>query len=116
MTPGTLFTGLGYLTGALALYLAARRRGMASEGIAWVTLAGLVGGVFGAKLSEWVLGHWSDFAAHPAVILDPRLGGRALIGGILGGWLAVEAAKRGLGIRRSTGDLFAPALAAGEAV
>jgi phosphatidylglycerol:prolipoprotein diacylglycerol transferase len=32
------------------------------------------------------------------------------------GWVAVEIAKRRLGIRRSTGDLFALALPAGEAV
>lgn len=113
---GELFTALGYITGALVLYLAARRRGMASEGMGWVTLAGLAGGVLGAKLTEWGLAHWSTLAARPEAILDPRLGGRALIGGILAGWLAVELAKRKLGLRRSTGDLFALALPAGEAV
>src|SRR5438105_4199424 len=104
---GTLFTALGYLTGAMVLFAAARRRGMASEGIGWVVLAGLVGGVLGAKVTEWAIGHPGLLLSHPEEMLDPRLGGRALLGGILGGWAAVEAAKRGLGIRRSTGDLFA---------
>jgi phosphatidylglycerol---prolipoprotein diacylglyceryl transferase len=111
-----LFTALGYLAGALVFYLAARRQRRVTEGMAWVALAGLCGGVLGAKVTEWALTQGPGFVAHPATFLDPRLGGRALIGGILFGWAAVEVAKRRLGIRRSTGDLFALALPAGEAV
>src|SRR5207247_6012464 len=81
-----------------------------------VSSAGVRGGVLGAKVTEWGLGHWQTLASHPATMLDPRLGGRTIIGGVLAGWLAVEIAKWRLGIRRSTGDLFALALPAGEAV
>ena len=38
------------------------------------------------------------------------------MGGLIGGWLAVELCKKKLGIRRSTGDMWALALPAGEAV
>jgi phosphatidylglycerol:prolipoprotein diacylglycerol transferase len=76
----------------------------------------LCGGVLGAKVTEWVLAGGAGLAAHPLAVLDPRLGGRALIGGVIVGWGVVEVAKRRLGIRRSTGDLFALALPAGEAV
>ncbi|HTE19064.1 MAG TPA: prolipoprotein diacylglyceryl transferase family protein [Armatimonadota bacterium] len=116
MTVGSLLTLAGYGVGALVLYLAARRRGVATEGMAYVAVAGLCGGILGAKLTEWVLGHGALLAAHPGLLLDPRLGGRTLIGGVLVGWVSVEIAKRRLGIRRSTGDLFALALPAGEAV
>jgi phosphatidylglycerol:prolipoprotein diacylglycerol transferase len=116
MTPGTLFTILGYLVGALVFYVEARRRGRATEGMGYVALAGLCGGVLGAKVTEWILAGGAALLAHPLAMLDPRLGGRALIGGVLVGWGAVEVAKRWLGIRRSTGDLFALALPAGEAV
>ena len=81
----------------------------------YVALAGLVGGVVGAKLTEWVLVNYHTFAAHPTAMLDPRLGGRTLIGGLVVGWMAVEIAKWRLGIKRSTGDMFALALPAGEA-
>jgi phosphatidylglycerol:prolipoprotein diacylglycerol transferase len=109
---GEALTALGYCVGSAVFALAARRRGVATEGMGWVALAGLMGGVLGAKLAEWV------FAGVPAGALgwDPRAGGRTLLGGVAGGWLAVEAAKAALGIRRSTGDLFAVALPAGEAV
>ncbi|MFN3650872.1 MAG: prolipoprotein diacylglyceryl transferase [Armatimonadota bacterium] len=116
MTPGLLLTTLAYFVGGLVLYLAARQRKLATEGIGWVVLAGLAGGVAGARLTEWVVSQWPTLAAQPLALLDPRLGGRTLIGGIVVGWVCVEIAKKRLGIRRSTGDLFALALPAGEAV
>jgi phosphatidylglycerol:prolipoprotein diacylglycerol transferase len=81
-----------------------------------VAIAGLAGGVVGAKLTEWGLGHWAAVSAHPALLFDPRYGGRTIIGGVVCGWIAVEIAKGRLGITRSTGDLFALALPAGEAI
>lgn len=109
MTTGEAVTALGYVAGGVAFWLAARRRGRATPGLGLVALAGLMGGLIGAKAVEWALS-----GRMPP--LDPRAGGRTIIGGILCGWLAVEIAKWRLGIRRSTGDLFALALPAGEAV
>ncbi len=116
MTLGFFFTTLAYLIGALVFYLAARRRRLATEGMAYVALAGFCGGVIGAKLTEWALVHWTTVAAHPGALFDPRLGGRTLIGGVIVGWICVEVVKWRMGIRRSTGDLFALALPAGEAI
>jgi len=110
---GTALTLLGYLTGAAVFLWAARGRRLATEGIAWVALAGLVGGVLGAKGAEWAL---APARPEGLAALDPLAGGRTILGGLFGGWLAIEAAKARLGIRRSTGDLFALALPAGEAV
>ncbi len=117
MTPlGLLFTALGYGTGALVFYLEARRRGLDTAGVRYIAFAGLAGGIAAAKLTQWMLASWLIFTQHPEAILDPANGGRTIIGGIIGGWIAVEIAKRRLGIRRSTGDLFALALPAGETV
>jgi phosphatidylglycerol---prolipoprotein diacylglyceryl transferase len=38
--------------------------------------------------------------------LDGAADGKTILGGILGGWIAVVIAKRALGIRRPTGDAF----------
>lgn len=115
-TLGTVFTVLGYAVGALVFYLAARKRGIATEGIGYVALAGFCGGVLGARATEWTLVHASFLAAHPGMFLNPAAGGRTILGGVLAGWASVVVAKRRLGIQRSTGDLFALALPAGEAV
>ena len=109
MTPGETVTGLSYLVGAGVFLWAARRRKLATEGIGILAGVGFAAGILGAKLTQLVAsGLPLSKAAQP--------GGRALLGGLLFGWLAVEIAKRRMGIRRSTGDLFALALPAGEAV
>lgn len=93
--------GLGYACALAAFAWLARRRGLATEGVAWLVVAGIVGGLAGANIVQLAAG---------------GVPGKTILGGIAGGWLAVVLAKRALGIRRPTGDLFALALAAGEAV
>jgi prolipoprotein diacylglyceryltransferase len=75
-------------------------------------LAAVVGALLGAFLFElpadlygW---SWRPPSA-PSDVLP--LGGRTVLGGLLGGWLAVEAQKRRLGVTGPTGDGFALPLA-----
>ena len=110
MTLGEVFTALGYVVGSLAFYLAARHRRLATEGIGQVAFVGLFGGILGAKLTQWLM------SGAPAAGLLPSQGGRSLLGGLVVGWICVEIAKKRMGLKRSTGDLFAFALPAGEAV
>ena len=91
----------GYLTGLAAFALMARRRHLATAGMMAVMGAGLLGGLGGANLAEWVFG---------------GVAGKTVLGGIAGGYVCVILYKRHLGITRSTGDLFAVAVSAGEAV
>lgn len=79
----------------------AKRRAIATDVIAFLALAGVLGGALGVQLTQLAFG---------------GIPGKSLIGGVVCGYLAVVYAKRKLGIRRPTGDLFAVALAAGEAV
>jgi len=71
-----------------------------------------VGALAGAVLLElpadW-LGWTASSAGEP--IRTHGIGGRTVLGGILGGWLAVELTKPALGIRVPTGDGFAAPLA-----
>lgn len=109
MTPGEVVTGLAFVVGLGVFFWAARQRRLVTTGIGWLVLWGLVGGLVGAKVTQLVAQGWYTLP-------DPRMGGRALLGGVIGGWVAVEIAKRIMGISRSTGDLFALGLASGEAV
>ncbi len=112
MTLGEFFTLLGFLTGALVLWRWSRAQKLDTQGMKTVALAGIVGGVAGAKMTQWIVGEGGLTGA----ILNPHSGGKSLVGGLICGWLAVEIAKRVLGINRSTGDGWALALPAGEAV
>jgi phosphatidylglycerol---prolipoprotein diacylglyceryl transferase len=115
MIIGEIFTALGFLTGVFVLILSARKGGIATQGMGKVAVAGLVGGILGAKVTQLIVEGWPTKLPW-WVIFDPRAGGKALMGGLLIGWLSVVVAKRVLGIKRSTGDHFALALPAGEAV
>jgi phosphatidylglycerol:prolipoprotein diacylglycerol transferase len=116
MTLGFLFTFLGYATGAVVFWWRAHELRRATEGFALVAGAAFVGGIAGAKLSQWLVAAPQMLLANPALLADASAGGRALVGGILGGWLAVRLARQKLGLTQPTGDLFALALPAGEAV
>ena len=114
--PHPLFEAAGYAV-AFVLFLVLRRRhGDAIDGpLRWtVVAAAFVGGALGSKLLYWAedpsatLAHWQD----PVYLL----GGKTVVGGLLGGWLAVELMKKYVGISRSTGDLFAAPIAAGIAI
>ena len=116
MPIGQTLTAAAYFVGAVAFWMAARQRKLATEGVAYLAMAAFVGGVLGAKMGEWALGNGALWGQQPLAVLEPQLGGRTILGGVLGGWIAVAVAKKRLGIRRSTGDLFAFALPWGEAV
>src|SRR5215212_258148 len=102
----TVFETLAYLA-AVLVYLAVRKRqgDVIGERDRISVFAGaLVGAALGTRLLFLL--------CNPAVTLehwtDPRylLGGKTIVGGLLGGLIGVEVAKKIAGIRRSTGDLL----------
>jgi phosphatidylglycerol:prolipoprotein diacylglycerol transferase len=90
-----------YAVAAVVFWQMARRRGMTTDDAARIMIAGLIGGLAGANLLQ---------------LVATGLPGKSIEGGIVGGWLAVIWMKRHLGITRPTGDLFALAIPAGEAI
>jgi phosphatidylglycerol:prolipoprotein diacylglycerol transferase len=92
---------LAYVAGIAAFALAAKRRGLATSGIAVLAAAGLLGGALGAQVTQLLFG---------------GVPGKSLLGGVACGFLTVVLAKRALGIARPTGDLFAFAIATGESI
>jgi prolipoprotein diacylglyceryltransferase len=111
-----VFESLAYFV-AFRIYLALRARSrdeIPDETRWWVIAAAAVGAVFGSRLLVWIQ-HPGLSWAHRG---DPAwlLGGKTIVGGLLGGLIAVETAKRMLGETRSTGDLFAIPLCVGMAV
>ncbi len=76
-----------------------------------VVVGAVAGAALGSKLlvalqfPQWAFGSLPD--------LRPLLAGKTLVGGLLGGLLGVEIAKRAIGLRESTGDLFVTPLAVG---
>jgi phosphatidylglycerol---prolipoprotein diacylglyceryl transferase len=114
--PHLFFEGMGYLV-AIVLFLWLRRRqgDRVEFGLRWsIVAAAFAGGAVGSKVLYWAedpratLAHWHD----PVFLM----GGKTIVGGLIGGWLAVEAMKHYIGISTRTGDLFAIPAAVGIAI
>jgi phosphatidylglycerol---prolipoprotein diacylglyceryl transferase len=100
------------------LYLFTRKRWSRAtvplEKNLWVIVGCVFGALIGSKLLAWLespMDYWNN-RADPAVLL----GGKTIVGGLLGGWAGVELAKRRLGIAHSTGDAFVFPLVVGMAI
>ena len=92
---------LAYLCAIAVFGWMAKRRGLATSGMWLLMQAGLIGGLIGANAVQ---------------LVATGLPGKTILGGIVGGFLAVIWMKRRLGITRPSGDLFALAIPAGEAI
>lgn len=115
--PHIVLEGFGYFVGARVYFLHRRRSprvALPLEKNLWL----LVGCVFGAWLGSKALAWAESPAFYWSLRQDPRalLGGKTIVGGLLGGWAGVELAKYFLHIHRSTGDLFVYPLAIGTAI
>jgi phosphatidylglycerol:prolipoprotein diacylglycerol transferase len=111
MVLAQVFTLLAFIIGGAVFYLEARRRHLATAGVRKLAFIALIAGLAGAKITELFFGGGELW-----MLLTPSTGGRTIVGGVIAGWIAVEVGKWRLGIKRSTGDMFALALPAGEAV
>jgi phosphatidylglycerol---prolipoprotein diacylglyceryl transferase len=107
-TLGVLFNMIGFGVGATVYVLEARRRGMNMSRTREVALVGVLAGVLIATLVQW---GYAYFVGGPGWMAN---GGKTILGGVIGGWGAVELWKRKIGIKESTGVLWAMALPAGE--
>jgi prolipoprotein diacylglyceryltransferase len=111
--PHLVFDLLAYSIGFRLFLLQRRRLGDTIDAHArWsVVAAAILGAAVGSKLFFWLenpaetLAHWND----PAFLL----GGKTIVGGLIGGLIGVELEKRWAGLTRRTGDLFAMPLAVG---
>lgn len=112
-----LFEMLGYAGGYWTFRAERARYGdRLSEERRWTVIAAAaVGALLGSRLLGWLeqvprIG----WAWH--VLFVPSGGGKTIVGGLLGGWLAVEVTKKMVGVHSRTGDLFAVALCIGIAI
>jgi len=110
-----LFVALGVATAAMVFWLEARRRGRARDDRIWIVVAGaLVGGAVMMRLGTWL--QHVDLRENASLSEQWLYGNRSILGGLVGAYLGAHLAKRLIGYRERTGDLFAPAVALGMAV
>lgn len=113
LPPHLIFETAAYAI-AFRIYLFLRKRTgdpLDYENRWWIIAAAAMGALVGSKLLYWcedpalTLAHWRE-----SVYL---MGGKSIVGALIGGLFAVELAKQLLRIKQRTGDLFAIPLCAG---
>lgn len=104
--PHLIFELLAFVVG-FQTFLYLRRRGhdpvARVEHRGALVAAAAIGAGVGARLLFWLedpVRTWANLY-RPEVWMT----GRTVVGGLLGGWLAVELVKKALGVTRSTGDV-----------
>lgn len=109
-----VFVGIGVCVAVVVFLVEAWRRRAPSFPMFVAVTGALVGGAVGERLS----GFAAEFAfPGPAALATAwQSGSRSVLGGLVGAYIGVEVAKRLIGYRERTGNLFAPAVAAGMAV
>ncbi len=70
----------------------------------------------GSRIGSALFVYPEYYSKHIFDIFVPQVGGKTLVGGLLGGYLGVVITKKIFKFTRSTGDLFASGLALGIAI
>lgn len=116
--PHLVLESLGYFVGA-RVYFSLRRRTAETplplETNLWLLVGAAFGAWAGSKLLAWAESpqHYLALATDDTAAL---LGGKTIVGGLLGGWAGVEIAKKFTRVTRSTGDVLIWPLALGTAI
>lgn len=115
--PHSLFDIFAYLVAGRLYFFCRNRTGLPAlplEQNLWLLVGMLVGAAIGAKVLAWM----ENPSYYWAIRDEPAfwIGGKTIVGGILGGWAGVELAKAAQGIHQTTGDVFVYPLLAGIAI
>lgn len=114
--PHIVFETAAYVL-AFRVYLLMRKRAgdvLDDSNRWWVIAAAAMGAVAGSRVLYWLedpaatLSHLRDFAF--------LVGGKTIVGALIGGLFSVELIKRFLGVKRRTGDLFAIPICMGVSI
>ena len=104
--PHAFFEIIGWVVGiSLMVILRKKNDDFTIEQRSTLILAATLGAVLGAKILSWLqhANYTIDALYNDPVLL---IGGKTMVGGLLGGLFSVECAKKFLGITKSTGDVY----------
>jgi prolipoprotein diacylglyceryltransferase len=109
--PHLLFESLSYFIGFRVYQYTRNKEKLPTDTSLWIVVGAIFGAAFGSKFVYWLedpiktIHHWNNIIY--------LLEGKTIVGGLLGGLIGVEIAKKIVGWKESTGDDFVFPLAIG---
>lgn len=110
----SFFIMLGLITGILYYFHEAKKTKVNSERTLFIAAAAIIGGIIGAKIPIWIM--YFPQLSQMTLAADLFSSGRTIVGGLIGGFVAVKLTKKYLKINDKRGNLFAPAIALGLSI
>ncbi|MDO5700858.1 MAG: prolipoprotein diacylglyceryl transferase [Bowdeniella nasicola] len=108
------FVALGLAVAGFVMWRESTRRALTSDHLLYTVAGALAGGALFMRLGTWL--RHLDLRQNASLVEQWSYGNRSIIGGLLGAWIGVHVVKRLIGMRERTGDIYAPAVAAGMAI
>lgn len=108
------FVALGMGVAGLLFVIESRRRGQRDERVVYLVLGAVAGAAIFMRLGTWA--QHLDPTRNLGLVEQLAYGNASMLSALVGAWLGVHAAKRIVRYPLRTGDLFAPAVAAGLAI
>jgi prolipoprotein diacylglyceryltransferase len=102
--PHLLFESLAYFIGFRVYLWTRRKERIPVEKALWIVVGAIFGADIGSKLVYWFENPFKTL--HEWNSLTYLLEGKTIVGGLLGGMIGVETAKKIIGWENSTGDDF----------
>ena len=96
----SIFNTLAYTVAGIIFYLEAKRKKLASESLIYIVFGALLGGLIGSRFGSALFVYREFYYKNPLALLSPEVGGKTIVGGLIGGYLGVVIAKRILKIKR----------------
>lgn len=110
----SFFIALGFLVGLAVYFWEAKKSNSFEENNIYIIFGALVGAAIGAKLLDFFVDYkyfidnfWS---------IETIFYGKTIIGGLIGGVIGAKVTKKIFKIEARRGNLFAPAIAIGDAI
>jgi phosphatidylglycerol---prolipoprotein diacylglyceryl transferase len=100
--PHVLFEALAYFIGFRVYLYTRRKERLRADKSMWIIVGAILGAAIGSKVLYWLedprlfIDNWNSYTY--------LMGGKTIIGGLLGGLIGVEWVKKRLGVTQSTGD------------
>jgi len=112
--PHLFFETLAYFIG-FRVYLYTRNKGsIPFDKAMWIVIGAIAGAAVGSKVLYWFENPIKTL--HHITSISYLMEGKTIVGGLLGGLIGVETAKKLIGWKRSTGDDFVIPLVVGMCI